>query len=123
MKIQSPLIALTAVAFIVPSMAFAHGDKDQTSINYAGPVETVSLDTLLAQRSFRDKEVVVEGFLIRQVNKDEFVFSDGQSEMTIELDDDVRLNESINETTKVRLFGEYEGGKHPEIEVEHIQIL
>ena len=30
---------------------------------------------------------------------------------------------AINETTKVRIFGEYEGGNTPEIEVDRLQTL
>jgi uncharacterized protein YdeI (BOF family) len=39
------------------------------------------------------------------------------------LDDDIKLEAPLDEKQKLRLFGEYEGGNTPEIEVEHIQIL
>ncbi|MGF1818037.1 YgiW/YdeI family stress tolerance OB fold protein, partial [Vibrio splendidus] len=98
--------------------------KHESAIAYTGPIETVSVATLLADTSmFAEQEAIVDGKIVRQLKNDTFVFSDGQSEIQIELDDDIRLAQPLTADTKVRIFGEYEGGKTPEIEVDHIQVL
>jgi len=71
----------------------------------------------------KQSDVVVEGNLLRQVRADKFVFSDGSGEVMVELDDDIQLNTPIDHTTKVRLFGEFEGGNKPEIEVEQLVVM
>lgn len=72
---------------------------------------------------FTEQHVVVEGHLVRQLSNDKFMFTDGNTEVQIELDDDIRLAAPIDATTRVRLFGEFEGGNTPEIEVDRIQVL
>ena len=118
--------AILATALIVlPALAFAKGrHHDETPIHYMGPVEVVTVESLLQNSSmFTEEDVIVEGKLVRQINKDTFIFSDGKAEIQVELDDDIRLDSPLDNNTQVRLFGEFEGGKTPEIEVEHLQVL
>lgn len=120
------ILATAATLILAPTFAMANDghQKQSNRLSYTGPVEITSVDTLLADTSmFTERNVVVEGTLLRQVKGDTFIFSDGKGEIQVELDDDIIMTQPINETTKVRLFGEYEGGKTPEIEVDHIQIL
>lgn len=123
---KKTILAVASTIILAPTLAFANGDHDNdkhTTIQYQGPIETASVATLLQDTSmFTEQEVVVEGTIIRQIKNDTFIFSDGNAEIQIELDD-VKLDAPLNADTKVRLFGEYEGGKTPEIEVDHIQIL
>ncbi|AIW16253.1 YgiW/YdeI family stress tolerance OB fold protein [Vibrio tubiashii] len=120
------ILATAATLILAPTFALAkdgHHEKG-TGIQYSGPVELTTVDTLLADTSmFTEKNVVVEGNLLRQVKGDTFIFSDGKGEIQVELDDDIHMAQPIDHTTKVRLFGEYEGGNTPEIEVDRIQIL
>lgn len=120
-------LALAASMMIAPVFAFAgdhHKNQNNTAINYSGPIELTSVESLLQDTSmFTEKHVVVEGRLIRQIRHDKFIFSDGKGEIQVELDDDIHLAAPINAKTKVRLFGEYEGGRTPEIEVDQVQIL
>ncbi|MFA0521550.1 YgiW/YdeI family stress tolerance OB fold protein, partial [Vibrio sp. 10N.222.55.E8] len=74
-------------------------------------------------RMLTEQDAIVDGKIVRQLNNDTFIFSDGQREIQIELDDDIHLLQPLTADTKVRIFGEYEGGNTPEIEVDHIQIL
>jgi len=124
---KKSIIALTATMILAPTIALAgdddHKDKD-SYIKYTGPVESVSVASLLEDTSmFAEKNAVVDGKIVKQVNKDTFIFSDGQSEIQIELDDDIKLDQALTADTSIRIFGEYEGGKTPEIEVDHIQLL
>ncbi|HAS64067.1 MAG TPA: hypothetical protein DCS35_16815 [Vibrio sp.] len=119
-------IIAVAALILAPSIALAGGDNHHTqnNVQYTGPVELTDLTNLITDSSmFTEQKVVVEGKLIRQINHDTFIFSDGQSEVQIELDDDIILNQALDANTPVRLFGEFEGGNTPEIEVDRIQVL
>lgn len=123
--IKNTVIAIATAAIILPAAAFA-GDhnKIETTLNYSGPVETVTIAELLNDTSlFTEKKAIVEGTLIKQINADTFIFSDGTNEIQVEIDDDISMPSAINATTRLRLYGEYEGGNTPEIEVDRILIL
>ncbi|MGD8110299.1 YgiW/YdeI family stress tolerance OB fold protein [Vibrio sp. TRT 17S01] len=117
-------IALAATTLALSTAAFAHNDKNNQGIQFNGPVEVTSIDKLLQDTGmFTEKNVVVEGHVIRQISADKFIFTDGKGEVQIEIDDDISLNTVIDNTTKLRLYGEYEGGNTPEIEVDRLQVL
>ncbi|MEZ9446531.1 YgiW/YdeI family stress tolerance OB fold protein [Vibrio splendidus] len=134
---KKTVLAIASTIILAPTFAMAsdhhssnsnsnsnNNSKHESAIAYTGPIETVSVATLLADTSmFAEQEAIVDGKIVRQLKNDTFVFSDGQSEIQIELDDDIRLAQPLTADTKVRIFGEYEGGKTPEIEVDHIQVL
>lgn len=131
---KTTVLAIASTIILAPTFAMASdhhsnnsnnsNSKHESAIAYTGPIETVSVATLLADTSmFAEQEAIVDGKIVRQLKNDTFVFSDGQSEIQIELDDDIRLAQPLTADTKVRIFGEYEGGKTPEIEVDHIQVL
>lgn len=123
---KKTIITLAAALIMAPTLALAgdHHDQKHAQFNYTGPVETTTVDTLLQNNGmFSEQDAVVEGFLIRQVKHDTYLFSDDTGEIQIELDDDINVPQNIDASTKVRLFGEYEGGKTPEIEVERLQVL
>lgn len=124
MTIKSIALSTLAVFAFAPALALAHDGEAKHGVTFKGPVETVSIKALLEDTSYlSEKDVIVDGYLMRQINRDQFVFSDGESEINIELDDDIHLSQPLDSSTKVRLYGEYEGGNRPEIEIEHIQIL
>ncbi|MGF1723521.1 YgiW/YdeI family stress tolerance OB fold protein [Photobacterium nomapromontoriensis] len=123
--LKNTVIAMATAAVILPSVAFA-GDhaQQESTINYTGPIETVTVTDLLSDTGmFTEKKAIVDGVLIKQIDADTFMFSDGVKEIQVDIDDDIVLPQAINANTKVRLFGEYEGGNTPEIEVERIQVL
>ncbi|MEZ9860507.1 YgiW/YdeI family stress tolerance OB fold protein [Vibrio splendidus] len=131
---KTTVLAIASTIILAPTFAMASdhhssnnnnsNSKHESAIAYTGPIETVSVATLLADTSmFAEQEAIVDGKIVRQLKNDTFVFSDGQSEIQIELDDDIRLAQPLTADTKVRIFGEYESGKTPEIEVDHIQVL
>ncbi|MGF1756035.1 NirD/YgiW/YdeI family stress tolerance protein [Vibrio makurazakiensis] len=124
---KKSIIAIASTLILAPTIALAGGDKHEGKeqlVQYTGPVESVSVASLLADTSmFTEKDAVVDGKIVKQLNKDTFIFSDGNSEIQIELDDDIKLDQALTADTAIRIFGEYEGGKTPEIEVDHIQLL
>ncbi|EGU38154.1 hypothetical protein VII00023_19499 [Vibrio ichthyoenteri ATCC 700023] len=119
-----------AALILAPSIALA-GDhqhdqrhEQNNAIQYNGPVALSNVATLLKESTmFTEKEVVVEGHLIRQISAETFVFSDGNAEVQVELDDDIRLQSALTATTRVRLYGEFESGRTPEIDVDRLQVL
>lgn len=119
------VIATIAVLAIAPTFAMAKDHHHaQSSVQFNGPVTVEKVDALIKDSNmFTEKNVVVEGNLLRQTRADKFIFSDGSGEIVVELDDDIHLASPIDHTTKVRLFGEFEGGSKPEIEVEQIVVL
>ncbi|EHD2282074.1 YgiW/YdeI family stress tolerance OB fold protein [Vibrio cholerae] len=128
------IIALTSALILAPTLVIAAdnaqhikfiGDNQtQAGVQFQGPVEVVKVQSLLdSSNPFMEKKVVVEGNLVRQLRKDTFIFSDGSNEIQVELDDDIHLNATLTPETKVRLFGEFENGRTPEIEVDHIELL
>nr|WP_222939632.1 NirD/YgiW/YdeI family stress tolerance protein [Photobacterium sp. BZF1] len=123
--IKKTVIAIATAAIILTTAALAgeHG-KNESTLNYSGPVETVTVADLLQDTSmFTEKQAIVEGQLIKQINADTFIFSDGTKEIQVEIDDDINMPAAINATTRLRLYGEYEGGNTPEIEVDRLQLL
>ncbi|AYV24605.1 MULTISPECIES: YgiW/YdeI family stress tolerance OB fold protein [Vibrio] len=124
---KKTVLTLAAALILTPTLVLAkdggHHDSKSPSVVYTGPVETISVTELLTDTSmFTEKNVIVDGYLVRQVRDDKFIFSDGDAEIQVDMDD-ARLTTPINNETKVRIFGEYEGGNTPEIEVDHIQIM
>lgn len=132
---KKTVLAIATTIILAPTFAMAgdhnnnnsnhaNNSKYESPIAYTGPIETVSVATLLADTSmFSEQDAIVDGKIVRQLKNDTFIFSDGQREIQIELDDDIHLAKPLTADTKVRIFGEYEGGKTPEIEVDHIQVL
>lgn len=122
---KKTIITIAASLILMPTLALAGGKHhDESNLNYNGPVDLSSVTTLLSEASmFTEKDVIVEGYLLRQIKKDTYLFSDGEGEVQVELDDDINLTTPINAETKIRIYGEFEGGKTPEIEAERIQLL
>ncbi|MCJ2377171.1 NirD/YgiW/YdeI family stress tolerance protein [Vibrio sp. ZSDZ34] len=118
--------ALTSAMIMTPTLTLAGGNhhhEQQKPLAYTGAIETTSVAELLNDTSmFTEKNVIVDGYIVRQINKDTFIFSDSETDIQVELDD-VYLEQALNNETRIRIFGEYEGGNTPEIEVDHIQIL
>ncbi|ANS87563.1 hypothetical protein VSVS12_03863 [Vibrio scophthalmi] len=123
---KKTILAIAAAVILIPSIALADGGYHQKSegVQFNGPVELSDINKLVAESNmFTEQHVVVEGHLVRQLSSDKFMFTDGNAEVQIELDDDIRLAAPMDATTRVRLFGEFEGGNTPEIEVDRIQVL
>lgn len=128
MSMKKTVLTIAAAAILLPSLAMAKGcDKDhrQQGFNYTGPVANL---TTVAQGlentgSFGDTDVVLEGKLIKQINKKTFVFEDATGTINVEFERRVRLPKAIDENTKVRIYGELEGGSDPEVEVDFIKLI
>ncbi|HDY8128415.1 TPA: NirD/YgiW/YdeI family stress tolerance protein [Vibrio vulnificus] len=118
------LIIAIAALTTTPAIALANNSSTVQGISFDGPVNVLVVSELLKDSTmFAEKDVVVEGTLVRQLNKDTYIFTDGSAEIQVELDDDIRFTQTINSNTRLRLFGEFEGGNTPEIEVDSLTLL
>ncbi|HAS6038344.1 TPA: NirD/YgiW/YdeI family stress tolerance protein [Vibrio vulnificus] len=118
------LIIAIAALTTTPAIALANNSSTVQGISFDGPVNISVVSELLKDSNmFTEKDVVVEGTLVRQLNKDTYIFTDGSAEIQVELDDDIRFTQTINSNTRLRLFGEFEGGNTPEIEVDSLTLL
>ncbi|GAL05157.1 YgiW/YdeI family stress tolerance OB fold protein [Photobacterium aphoticum] len=112
---------LTAVLALGPTLAMAHSQP----IAYNGPTKITPIHEILKETNvFTEQDVVMEGKLIKQLTDDTYLLSDGKNEIMVELDDDIRLDQAIDANTRLRVYGEVDGGlQQPEVEIERIQIL
>ncbi|MCA4022955.1 YgiW/YdeI family stress tolerance OB fold protein [Vibrio vulnificus] len=118
------LIIAIAALTTTPAIALANNSSTVQGISFDGPVNVSVVSELLKDSTmFTEKDVVVEGTLVRQLNKDTYIFTDGSAKIQVELDDDIRFTQTINSNTRLRLFGEFEGGNTPEIEVDSLTLL
>ncbi|HAT8542534.1 NirD/YgiW/YdeI family stress tolerance protein [Vibrio vulnificus] len=118
------LIIAIAALTTTPAIALANNSSTVQGISFDGPVNVSVVSELLKDSNmFTEKDVVVEGTLVRQLNKDTYIFTDGSAEIQVELDDDIRFTQTINSNTRLRLFGEFEGGNTPDIEVDSLTLL
>ncbi|EPW5500772.1 YgiW/YdeI family stress tolerance OB fold protein [Vibrio vulnificus] len=118
------LIIAIAALTTTPAIALANNSSTVQGISFDDPVNVSVVSELLKDSNmFTEKDVVVEGTLVRQLNKDTYIFTDGSAEIQVELDDDIRFTQTINSNTRLRLFGEFEGGNTPEIEVDSLTLL
>lgn len=125
--LKKTIIGLTAAIIMLPTLAMAkdHDRNNQQSINYTGPAINVTTvaENLENIGRFSEANVVLEGKLIHQISGDKYMFADDTGQVIVELDDHVKLPFAIDNNTKLRIFGEFEGGSTPEVEVNNIKLL
>lgn len=72
-----------------------------------------------------DQKVRLQGFILRKVAHEKYIFSDGTAEIRVEIDDDKFPPQPITEKTKVEIDGEVEKDfmESVEIEVDFLRIV
>ena len=72
-----------------------------------------------------DKQVVLEGFITRQVGKDKYMFSDSTGEIRVEIERKHMPTTAFNDKTRVQIRGEVDKDfrQAPEIEVKSVVVL
>jgi uncharacterized protein (TIGR00156 family) len=94
---------------------------------YAGPSSTPQYHAVadILKNPVDEAPVVLEGFLSKQVSGEKYLFTDGKSEIHVEIDSKVLPKTPIDEKTRVQIRGEvdkdYQQG--PEIEVNSVTVL
>ena len=121
---RKTILTIASAVILLPTIAMANGQGDLNrhgGVRFNGPVEVTSVAELKGIK-LGETDAIVEGNILRQIQHDKFLFSDGTGEMVIEIDDDIRLDQSIDEKTRLRLSGEFEAWDN-EMEVERLEIL
>jgi len=97
------------------------------SAQYVGPsgVETYKTVADILRNPVDDAQVVLSGYLIRKIGKEKYIFSDGVSEMTVDIDDKYFPATPVSEKTKVQIRGEIDKDllRSPEVEVDFVSVL
>jgi|GEM_PF-287511 len=110
-------LALTAL-IALPAAALAQyaGPSDQP--RYTGITEIV-------EQPVDDRAVELEGRIVRHLEGENYLFSDGDAEIRVEIDDEDLPTTRFDETAPVRLYGEVDAdrGEQPSVEVDRIELV
>ncbi|MDR2534955.1 MAG: NirD/YgiW/YdeI family stress tolerance protein [Treponema sp.] len=92
---------------------------------FTGPVNQYQGITVQdAQNLYDDARVVLQGFIIRAVGKEEYIFQDGTGEITVEIERKHWRGLSINETDRIEIRGKVDKERsRTKIEVKSITVL
>lgn len=117
-------LALASVLFAgVASAEFVEGVQTVTT----GPGGFIENDNVIVTvkqaKEMRDEvPVVIEGFIIKRVGDEEYLFEDVTDSIVVEIDDDDWRGQNIAPTDKVRLRGDVDKGLFTtEVEVDYVE--
>lgn len=100
-------IAVMVMAlFMMAAAAFAYSGQYE-------PSEVASVQ----ERPVNDQRVILEGYLIRQVGHEDYIFQDRTGEIAMEVDDDVLAGFSDPLHVAIRVYGKVDVD-HQKVEVE-----
>lgn len=112
------LPATTLVTTLAASVALAQ---------YTGPSTTTQYRSIadVLKNPVDDAPVTLDGYLIKQVGKEKYIFSDGKSEIRVEIDAKEFPATPIDDKTRVRIRGEVEKDflDSPEIDVDSLTVV
>ncbi|WP_218309452.1 YgiW/YdeI family stress tolerance OB fold protein [Alteromonas antoniana] len=82
------------------------------------------IESLLGSGS-DDDYVQLEGNLIRKVGSEKYIFTDGKSEIRVEIESEDFPQQSFDESATIRITGEFEKDfmESPEIDVDSVTII
>ncbi|WP_252177342.1 NirD/YgiW/YdeI family stress tolerance protein [Endozoicomonas sp. 4G] len=94
---------------------------------YTGPSSTPTINDVasIIENPTDDTRVELTGYLTNKIDNETYTFSDGKDSIQVEIDAKEMPKVAINEKTKVKIFGEVEGGafETTEIEVERMSVM
>lgn len=112
---RSLLTALSITVF--SSTVFAAG---YTGPNAVAPVMTARM----ANEASDDTRVVLKGYIVQQLKKDQYEFKDSTGTITVEIDKKRWPAEAISDKTKVQISGEVDGDWFDrKVDVKHIELM
>jgi uncharacterized protein (TIGR00156 family) len=90
------------------------------SAQYTGPSTTPAYRSVadVLKNPVNDAPVVLEGYVIKQLEKDKYTFSDGTTEMKVEIEQKYFPSTPINEKTKVQIRGKVEKKPLQDLKIE-----
>lgn len=93
---------------------------------YRGPMQGYKMTVAdILRKPVDDQDVLLQGYLVRQVAHDQYIFSDGTGEIVAEIKRKRFPIQPVDEKTRVELVGEVEtkSRRPPEIEVDFVRVL
>ena len=115
-SIAAVIVALSATAF-----------SSVASAQYVGPTTQVTMTSIaqILKHPVDDQPVVLRGHIIKKVGNEKYLFSDGTSEIRVDIDDKHFANMKVDAKTKVEIRGEVEKDflETPEIDVDVLTLV
>lgn len=94
---------------------------------YIGPGTTRAPGSLteLLQNPTDGQSVQLRGRLLQKLNRDKYLFSDGKSQIRVEIDAEVFPKQTIDDKTEIEITGEVEKDfmETPEIDVDRAEVV
>lgn len=116
----------TTIAACVIAFAAA-GYASIASAQYVGPTTQVTMTSIaeILKQPLDDQPVVLRGFIVKKVGNEKYLFSDGKSEIRVDIDDKIFVNTKVDAKTKVEIRGEVEKDflETPEIDVDVLTLV
>lgn len=107
-----------AASMLLPGLAWAQ---------YIGPgtVRPPGSLTELLKAPVDGQGVQLRGRLLQQLNSDKYLFSDGKSQIRVEIKSSVFPKQAIDDQTEIDILGEVEKDfmETPEIDVERVEVV
>ncbi|SEI51661.1 TIGR00156 family protein [Allopseudospirillum japonicum] len=114
-------------ALLILAASLALTDVGVSQAQYTGPSAQPTLESIadVLKKAKDDQKVILHGYLIKQVSAEKYLFSDGQQEIQVEIDQEDFRGLQIDEKTHLKMIGEVEKDflQSPEIEVDFLQVL
>lgn len=115
------------IAAIMAASALSLAVLTPAHAQYTGPSARVTQNSVAAilKNPVDDQQVILRGYLTRQIAKEKYMFSDGTGEIRVDIDDKHLRGLPVSEKTKVELHGEVEKDflESPEIDVDLVRII
>lgn len=93
---------------------------------YSGPGNLVKTELMqILDNPVDDDLVKLEGYLIKKVGSDKYLFSDGKHQIRVEIDLDVFPTQPFDDKDLIQIEGEVEKDflESPEIDVKHLRLM
>ena len=71
-----------------------------------------------------DAKVTLEGYLVKQLREEIYIFKDDTGEIEVEIDDEVFRGENVTPKIKVRIIGEVDKDQTAvKVEIDYLEIV
>lgn len=93
---------------------------------FQGPGATTTLSTVKAAKKMSDDDnIVLEGFIVKQIKSEHYLFTDSTGEIEIEIEDKDLRGIVVTPQAKIRIIGEVEKSflSDAKIDVDSVQII
>ncbi len=117
-------IASSVLAMVVPAIAFAHSQVSAPQA-FQDPVDAITIPQLLDNSiQYDEHNVAVQGVVAAQLSHDEYIIIDKSSHrhVQIDLEDNINAHTALKKGMEIRVFGEFDQGEQPEIEVVRLEV-